>query len=173
MKGVPKVKKIDLTCPPKLCERPRKSERVGHQPTITSNTSPKPPKKRPPDSNLRPSALNTNNLTPLPIPHAAQPLIPEVVMFLSPIYRSISSHENLPLLSHLRERVKGSIPRHAPLECLFSGPRRDRVYLNTTCQTPPPGYGCRPSHESIRNSGPQQLHKAKLSTHQRSHESDV
>ena len=106
LKGVPKVKKIDLTCPPKLCERPRKSERVGHQPTITSNTSPKPPKKRPPDSNLRPSALKTNNLTPLPIPHATQPLIPEVVMFLSPIYRSISSHENLPLLSHLRKRVK-------------------------------------------------------------------
>ena len=105
MKGVPKVKKIDLTCPPKLCERPRKSERVGHQPTITSNTSPKPPKKRPPDSNLRPSACKTNNLTPLPIPHATQPLIPEVVMFLSPIYRSISSHENLPLLSHLRKRV--------------------------------------------------------------------
>ena len=42
-----------------------------------------------------------------------------------------------------RAQLKGSIPRHAPLECLFSGPRRDSVYLNTTCQTPPPGYGAR------------------------------
>ena len=40
-----------------------------------------------------------------------------------------------------RAQLKGSIPRHAPLECLFSGPRRDSVYLNTTCQTPPLGYG--------------------------------
>ena len=31
---------------------------------------------------LEPSvALKTNNLTPLPIPHATKPLIPEVVMF--------------------------------------------------------------------------------------------
>ena len=39
-----------------------------------------------------------------------------------------------------RAQLKGSIPRHAPLECLFSGPRRDSVYLNTTCETLPLGY---------------------------------
>ena len=40
-------------------------------------------------------------------------------------------------------QLKGSIPSHGPLERLFSGPRSDSVYLNTTCQTLPPGYGCR------------------------------
>ena len=37
-------------------------------------------------------------------------------------------------------QLKGSTPRHAPLERLFSGPRCDSVYLNTTRQTLPPTY---------------------------------
>ena len=34
-------------------------------------------------------------------------------------------------------QLKGSIPRHAPLERLFSGPRSRSAYLNTTRQTLP------------------------------------
>ena len=54
--------------------------------------------------------------------------------------RAARQRETVKASNPNRAQLKGSIPRHAPLECLFSGPRRDSVYLNTTCQTPPPGY---------------------------------
>jgi hypothetical protein len=47
---------------------------------------------------------------------------------------------SIPSMAHL----KGSIPSHATLERLLAGPRSDRIYLNTTCQTLPP----RPMHLS-------------------------
>jgi hypothetical protein len=51
-------------------------------------------------------------------------------------------HETVKASIPSMAQLKGSIPRHAPLERLFSGPRSRSVYLNTTRQTLPPGYAC-------------------------------
>ena len=50
-------------------------------------------------------------------------------------------HETVKASIPSMAQLKGSIPRHAPWERLFSGPRSRSVYLNTTRQTLHPGYG--------------------------------
>jgi hypothetical protein len=54
--------------------------------------------------------------------------------------RGARQHETVKASIPSMGQLKGSIPRHAPWECLFSGPRSRSVYLNTTRQTLHPGY---------------------------------